>query len=244
LSAQVTNYSAVSEVMTPGWTPLTFPIPAQPPALGGAGSSVIDTSIPTNTRIMRITTAADSMTGNSMAVPALGDRNIWSTDAHILYMDNNWSIWYVVSLNLVNWPTPATIGARTRLPLGDPYYSYTDPDLVYGISGSWASSYRVSTGVVTQLFNFNTMPGWNVQFGSGYFTLSSDDRLMCAANGPGQDSGGVVGCVDIQTRATYVLNAATNTVNGAPVTGYTFTPGTGGNGAGIHSLSFGMSRRY
>src|ERR1041385_8344460 len=52
-TAQVTTYSAASEVITPGWTPQTYPIPLQPPAIGGAGSYIVDTSIPTYTRIMR-----------------------------------------------------------------------------------------------------------------------------------------------------------------------------------------------
>ena len=241
-TAQVTTYSAASEVITPGWTPQTYPIPLQPPAIGGAGSYIVDTSIPTYTRIMRVTTAADSPTGNSLAVPALGDRNVWSTDgAHVLYMDNWYSRWYVLNLNLASWPNPNTIGSKTVVPLSLPYFSYINADLVYGLDGTWASTYQVSTGSITHLFDYSTM--WPATQGVNYFTLSSDDRRMCVFNG-GQDSGWLVGCVDMQSHVTYLLDVSTSKVNGAPVNGYTFAPGTGGAGSGIHSLAFGMSMRY
>ena len=249
LKAQPTSYSAASEIIpASGWQPLVYPIPSVPPPLGAtAGSYITDTSIPTNTRIMRLTTPGDSPSGNSVVVPALGDRNVWAADgSHALYMDNYTGSWYLVALNLANWPNANTIGAKTPVPLALPYFSYLNNDLVYGLDGTWGSTYRVSTpsAPVVHLFDFSTLPGWNPSFYTLDFTISGDDRFLCAFNGPEQDSGALVGCWDSQTNSTYVLDVSQNTVNGQSVTGYLYPPGTGGNGTGLHSLDLGMSGRY
>jgi hypothetical protein len=179
-----------------------------------------------------------------MVVAALGDRNVWSTDGtHAILGDNNSGALWVVTLNLQNFPNASTIGAKTRLPLAGPYFSYTDPDLVYGLDGTWASSYRVSTpdAPIVHIFDFMTIPGWDTSTNTLYYTLSSDDRWMCAINGHIQDEGSRVGCWDSKTHKTYLLDISGNTVNGNPTSGYSFTFSPGN---GLHSLAFGMSDRY
>jgi hypothetical protein len=259
-SGPPTSYNATSEVIpaggvAAGWTPAIFPIPSSPPAIGStAGSTIVDTSIPTSATIMRITTPADSPTGSSMVVPALGDRNIWSVDGtHALYFDNNYSVWRLLTLNLANWPAPSTIVSKTNLPANmiGCYFSYTNANLIYCLKSDNTNivlSYDISTSTASKVFDFSTISGWNGVTGSGEFAISGDDRWACTQNGS-QNNAWLVACYDTLSGHQWLLDTIRNTVaedNGMPqaLSAYTYPPGMMEQDQGLHEIEFGNGSQW
>ncbi len=237
------EYTAATEIMSAGGWPTatpakTYPVPSTPPKLGGAGTYVVDTSIPTNTRILRVTDAADIATlgafsNATFAVPALGDHNTWSTDnKHALYLDYDGGCWYLLTLDLAQFPNSGTIVSKQRLPVYDVMFSYTNPDYIYGRSGSVFQRYQISTGQITNLFDAATIPGWDATLAyQTYFALSGDDQWMCLLDGI-QDDAQIVACYNQVTGARRLLNVANSTVDGQPI-------GTTYPAASIHGIDFG-----
>jgi len=71
---------------------------------------------------------------------------------------------------------------------GEPTFSFVDPDLIYGESGSTLVSYRFSTGVQTTLHDVHScLPGITVH-GTGIAGTSDDQRLLVYVGGAAQDA--------------------------------------------------------
>lgn len=237
------EYTADTEIMSAGGWPVatpakTYPIPGAPPAAGRAGTYIVDTSIPTNTRILRVTDADDiaalgASPNATFATPALGDRNVWGADnKHALYLDNDAGSWYVLTLDLGQFPNPGTIVSKRRLPVYDLSFSYTNPDYIYGRSGAVFQRYQISTGQITNLFDASTIRGWDFTPAyQSYFALSGDDQWMCLLDGI-QDEARIVACYNQATGARRLLDIAAGAIDGQPI-------GTAYPATAIHGIDFG-----
>lgn len=170
----------------------------------------------TGNRILRIT--QDGSMGNTAAgqfyTPNFGNYVVWAADDSKVMFFGEGGLFYWVGFNPSNMTLTGTSG---RLPARSGWqFSYDDSDKLYVLNGNILQSYKISTGVFTNIINFTTLPNWV----SGQFvqTLLVRGTTACVYSAiSGQDTGRLVACYNMQTQKSYVVDAFLGTINGRPI---------------------------
>lgn len=163
------------------------PYPETPPALGPAGSIIIDPSF--GSRILRVTDAkSDPMgRGRSLMTPASAEQNAWNADTTRFDVLTPGGQYVLFQFD----PSSMKIHERGMIeaPLGEPEFSYTRPDILYGVRSRNPAfvEYDVSSskfGVVNKASDCVQLGPSDLGF---TVSVSADDRRMSTVLGPGQD---------------------------------------------------------
>lgn len=164
------------------------PYPKSPLPLGGAGTIVVDPNF--GSRILRVTDekAGPVGKGGAFKTPSSAEQNSWNKDS---------TAFYVVAAggqNVLYHFDPNEMRARQGEPLklnwkGEPQFSYTDPNVLYGINGEENSfqQYDISTHRVRTVEKFSDCLKLSAGDSGRDITVSADDTRLSASLGSGQD---------------------------------------------------------
>lgn len=183
----------------------------------------------TGTRMLRITgrgSLGQTVQGHSYLGWAAGWLNSWNADStkFLFTGDNNAIFW--VGFDPVNFKLTGQSGKLSGVfSDGAPNFSTTDPDIVYVIQNStWLVSYKISTGAITQLFNFTTQTGWS---GQGVKAGYINGNIYCVYSATvSQGTGKYVSCYNVQTAQHHLVDVNAATWDGSPMQITNTTPPT------------------
>src|SRR5262249_7398146 len=128
------------------------PYPVQPPSLGPAGYVLKDPTF--GSRIVRVTDAKSDPLGRGrwFSTPSSAEQNPWNSKSTTFYVSTAGGQFVLYDLN------PSDLSVRQKEVLrvpwqGEPQFSYTNPDLVYGMRkrDSAFQQYNISTGQITTI---------------------------------------------------------------------------------------------
>ena len=165
--------------------------PSAPPSLGPAGSVINDPSF--GSRIVRVTDPkADPLgKGRLFATPSSAEQNPWNSNSTKFYVSTAGGQYVVYEFE----PSSMSVHQRDVMRVGwggEPQFSYTRPDVVYGIRGRDAAfqEYQISARKVTTIHTISDCiksetPGHSI-------TVSADDERMSTSVGPQQDENYIV----------------------------------------------------
>lgn len=164
------------------------PYPATPPRWGSAGTVINDPVF--GSRIMRVTDANSDFRkpGTSFQTPSSAQQNVWSTDSTKFYVKEAGGRFLVYSFDPVKM-TEKLIDEPDVAWNGEPQFSYSQPNLLYGVNHATAEiqQYDVTSHKVATV----SKPGDCVSLKSGDMAFdisaSADDQIFMVAIGPGQD---------------------------------------------------------
>jgi hypothetical protein len=156
------------------------------PDLGAAGSVLTDPSF--GSRIVRVTDAkADPIgKGRSFATPSSAEQNPWNSNSTKFYVNTAGGQYVLYDFE------PSSMAIRQSGVIkvrwgGEPQFSYTRPDVVYGVRDRDAAfqEFQISSGKVTTIHTISDCiksdtPGHSI-------TVSADDDRMSTSVGPQQD---------------------------------------------------------
>ncbi len=202
------------------------------PSLGPAGSIITDPSF--GTRILRVTDprTIPGKAGVSFTTSSGSYRQEWSADSKRFYLDGDAGI-VIVEFD------PARL--RTKIignaPFGEPTWSSTDPDILYGISDRRLVAYNVRTKKTTTVLPLDSVAPHYSQYEYAP-TVSGDDTKFAFALGGIQDTHPYACWWDRSTGRHRVLNVRESTIDGKPIA-YRF-----GGKAGLHDIEVDRSGRY
>jgi hypothetical protein len=167
------------------------PYPANPPALGPAGYIFKDPTF--GSKIVRVTDAKSDPQGRGrwFSTPSSAEQNPWNSTSTAFYVGTAGGQLVLYDFN------PSDMAVRQkgviRVPWGgEPQFSYTKPDILYGIRSRDAAfqQYNTSTG---QLITIHSISGCVKSDTPGHsITVSADDNRMSTSVGPKQDENYIV----------------------------------------------------
>ena len=190
------------------------PYPAKPPAMGPAGAIITDPNF--GSRILRVTDEKTDLRreGGPIMTPSSAEQNNWNTDS---------TKFYVITMgarDLLFDFDPATMTAKSKgfLDLnwgGEPQFSYTQPNILYGIDKRNPSfqQYDVASGHVTNLNNVSDCLKLNPADNGHGITVSADDNRFMTNVGPKQDGNYLIYVYDRQQGCRW-YNTQTGEVGG------------------------------
>jgi hypothetical protein len=164
------------------------PYPAKPPALGPAGSIITDPNF--GSHILRVTDEKTDQRreGAPIMTPSSAEQNSWNTNS---------TKFYVITMggkDLLYDFDPATMTAKSKGFLevpwqGEPQFSYTQPNILYGIDhrNPAFQSYDISSSRVTNLNTVSDCVKLDSRDGGHAITVSADDKRFMTYVGPKQD---------------------------------------------------------
>jgi hypothetical protein len=188
--------------------------PKSPPSLGPAGSVITDPSF--GSRIARVTDAKSDPNGKgrSLMTPSSAEQNSWNATSTTFYVLTPGAQDVLYDFD------PSTMKARQREVLklawmGEPQFSYSKPDILYGLSRSAAAfeQYDTSNGRLTTLHKLSDCLKLGPADLGHNITVSSDDNRMSANVGPAQDAYPLVYVYDRQQGCRW-YNTQTGEVGG------------------------------
>ena len=197
-----------------------YPVPALP-SIGSAGSQFTDPTF--GSALVRITDAQTrpDRPHRSYFGPSSAEQNTWNADSTLFYVEGGGGEIIPYKFN------PATrVASRLGdtgngsggvvLLMGEASFSFTDPNVLYGIAGSNGRTliqYSFATGTSAPILNLDTIiPGLSGYTGS--ISVSADGLLATYLGGPAQDAHFYVVVVDPDTGAVHLLNTQTGTIDG------------------------------
>lgn len=186
--------------------------PNSAPQMGPAGSVITDPSF--GSRILRVTDEKADPTGKGrwLATPSSAEQNPWNANSTIFYVNTAGGQYLVYDFE------PGKMSARQRGVIragwgGEPQFSYTRSDIVYGVRGRNAAfqEYEISRGKVNTLHTISDCvrsdtPGHSI-------TVSADDERMSTSVGPQQDENYLVYVYD-RKRGCRWYNTETGEIGG------------------------------
>ncbi len=175
------NYCARTDRKVEGY-------PKTSPALGPAGSVLTDPNF--GSRILRVTDGkSDPMgKGRSIMTPSSAEQNSWNSTSSRFYVltPSNQPVLYDFD--------PLTLQARQRTLLklswqGEPQFSYTDPDVLYGTSREKPEiqQYDISKDKITSLDDASQCLKLRPEDLGHSITVSADGDRMSTGIGPQQN---------------------------------------------------------
>jgi hypothetical protein len=185
------------------------------PALGPSGSHIIDPTF--GSRILRVT---DELTRpdqrqRSFYSASSAEQNSWNVNSTLFYVLGSGGESIPFRFDPIKM-TASRLG-NLILPFGgEPAFSITDPNIIYGIGGRLGRTilrYSFLTGATTALMDLDSM----VARPSGYtgsVSVSANERLATYFGGLAQDSHFYVVVYDLSTGSSTLLNTRTGTING------------------------------
>ncbi len=205
-----------------------------------AGYSTSLTDPDTGNRILRVTqngSLNNTATGNQFYSFASGWRQAWNANSTKFLLMTDYGCYYDwVGFN----PDSMTLtGESAYLPCKSEWnFSSTDPDLLYMMGSGWLQSYRISTGVTTNIKQWSADPYWVA--GQSIVGMYIGGSTACVYSGtPGSGTGKLVGCHNVTSGQSWVIDTNVGTINGVSISGVT----TSGN-TGLHSVAVGRDGNY
>jgi len=190
-----------------------------PPALGAAGSIVVDPVF--STRIARITdpnTLGNSYLNRSYMTPSSAEQNTWNTNSTLFYVqfDGGWLIPYAfdpASLSSSRLPDPtSSYGGLVLTNISGATFSFNLPSILYGVVGSGLGQYDFSASAYSTLLDLSTVvanPGH-----IGDVSASVDEQLSTYFGGAAQDDDNYVIVYDTNAGTYHVLDTMGSTLDG------------------------------
>jgi hypothetical protein len=163
------------------------PYAKNPPALGPAGSSVVDPSF--GTRILRVTDDGTDPKrhGDSIMTPSSAEENPWNSTSTRFYVVTSGGAYLIYDFD------PATVTAHPSRSSdvawgGEPEFSYTQPSILYGLSprSTEFKQYDIGSGKTTILHDASSCVRLKSEDTGHSITVSSDDKRMETTLGPRQ----------------------------------------------------------
>ena len=176
------NYCARTDVRV-------LPYSKVAPAIGPGGSIVSDPIF--GSRIVRVTDAKTDARrpSESYTTPSSAEQNSWNTDDTKFYVHG-----INGSLELFDF-NPATMavhamGALDVSWIGEPQFSYSQPNILYGIAGRRPilQQYDISTNRTTNLHDASGCVKLKPSDAGHAISVSADDQRMAMVLGPQQDT--------------------------------------------------------
>ncbi|HET9406843.1 MAG TPA: hypothetical protein VFO39_06360 [Candidatus Sulfotelmatobacter sp.] len=162
--------------------------PEQPPALGPAGSIIVDPNF--GSRILRVTDANSDpvQPGRSLFSPSSAEQTAWNKNSTMFYVTTSGGTFLLYAFD------PTKMAARQaktpRLPWGpEPQFSFSQPNILYGLNGRAVTfeQYDAANGRVTEV----NSPAKCIKLAAddkiSGITVSADDNRFMAMLGPRQD---------------------------------------------------------
>ncbi len=188
--------------------------PDTPPALGPAGSIVQDPNF--GSRIVRVT---DDKTdakrrGGPLMTPSSSEQNTWNTTSTALYVVNSGGGFTLYDFD-PSTMTPHSLGEPTLQWAGEPQFSYSQPNILYGIDqrNQAFQQYDISNRRLTTIHKASDCVKLNSSDTGNDVTASADDNRFLAAFGPRQDDYYVVYIFD-RGRGCRWYNTETGEIGG------------------------------
>jgi hypothetical protein len=182
------------------------------PSLGPAGSLITDPSF--GSRIVRVTDAqADPIRkGRWFATPASAEQNPWNSNSTHFYVNTAGGQYVLYDFE----PSSMRIRQRDVMRVGwqgEPQFSYTRPDIVYGIRARNAAfqEYQISSGKVSIIHTISDCTKSEMLGHS--ITVSADDQRMSTSVGPRPDENNVVYVYDLKQGCRW-YNTETGEIGG------------------------------
>jgi len=188
--------------------------PKVPPALGPAGSTVIDPGF--GSRILRVTDEKTDpkRSGGPLMTPSSAEQNSWNSTSTKFYVVTGGGGYLLYDFD------PATMSAHpSRTPDirwgGEPQFSYTNPNALYGFStrSTEFQQYDVSTGKVTTLHDAASCVKLNGNDTGHSITVNADDKRMETSLGPRQGDNYVIYVFDRELGCRW-YNTSTGEIGG------------------------------
>jgi hypothetical protein len=183
-----------------------------PTPIGPAGSIIIDPSF--GSRILRVTDSKSDPNGQgrSMMTPSSSEQNSWNSTTTRFYVltPGGQRVLYDFDPSSLK----AHVQGVLRVPWeGEPQFSYTQPDILYGISSRDPAfeEYNISNGKLTSLHSISEC--LKVDTRGHSVTVSADDSRMSTSLGPRQDDNYVVYVYD-RKRGCRWYNTRTGEIGG------------------------------
>jgi len=188
------------------------PYPEKPPAIGPSGSIISDPTF--GSRILRVTDGRSdpTQTGRPVVTPSSAEQNSWNKDSTMFYVSTSGG-----SFLLYDFDPPTMKLRPARKPNlnwgGEPQFSYTQANILYGLSHRDFEQYDASSGRLTEIND----PSKCVKLGSGdtgsSVTVSGDDNRFMETLGPQQDEYYMVYVYD-RTQGCRWLNTQSGEIGG------------------------------
>ncbi len=152
------------------------------PALGPAGSVVVDPTF--SSRILRVTDDKGFKDHPSMSFYTTAGAfvNAWNKDGTKFFIRCD-AGFVLYSFD----PAKFQAAFLGFLPLAGPWFSYQDPDIVYGLSGRFIAAYHISTQKTDEIVNLNTIVKDYPQYEYA-ISVSDDDNIFSIAFSGIQDT--------------------------------------------------------
>jgi len=192
----------------------TEPYSKNPPSPGHAGSIITDPTF--GSRIVRVTDEKSNpnRAGISFQTPSSSEQNSWNRDSTKFYILSAASRMTLYEFN------PATMSARLiGMPQlkwrGGAQFSYSDPDVLYGLAGSPPifEKYEVDKDKASTVHDPADCLKLDRSVWGYDITVSADDRRFMAVFGPRQDASDIVYVYD-RERGCRWYNTQTGEIGG------------------------------
>ena len=223
--------------------------PALPNITAGAGTVFTDPTY--GSRILRVTDAntRPDHVNRGWHTPSGSETNGWNADSTRFWLHGDGGEQILYSFNPTAFSTTRLgnlgngSGGTVLLMNGEPEFSFTDSDLLYGQSSGFTdrlAQYRLSTDTETTLHDIQTvLPGVS-SHGTGMSVSASPLRFALGIGGAVQDNDTYVYVWDPALGARY-LNVSTGQIGGAwGLTGAY----TGDTGFTIHNVRMSRNGRW
>jgi hypothetical protein len=150
------------------------------PALGTANQWFVDPTF--GTRILRVTDQNSPTLGpgNSFLAPSAGFTNNWSADSRHFWIVGAGGTTLIYSFDPANFAAapvmdPAHPGQNLVVWMSEPWFSLANPNLLYGIKGTWITQYDLSSNTYTPLFDLSQLAPFGANDYSGLLTADGSD---------------------------------------------------------------------
>jgi len=189
------------------------PYPGAPPALGPAGSVVIDPDF--HSRILRATDASvdQARSGTPFHTPASGEQNSWNASSTKFYAGDTGGGFWLFDFD----PSVMSVhsSGRIKFPWSGLEFSYTQGNILYGVTGRNPTfqQYDLSSGKVTTINDFSSCVQLGDSDGDLSFSVSADDNRLLGVVGPQQDKDYLLYVYD-RKRGCRWYNTATGEIGG------------------------------
>jgi hypothetical protein len=164
------------------------PYQAKPPALGPAGSVVIDPAF--SSRILRATdpTSDPNGGGRSMMTPSSAESNAWNSDTTKFYAVTPGGQYVIFDFDASNLRVQEQ-GVIKAPSAGEPEFSFTRPNILYLARANNPAflEYDVSKEKASQLDKFSDCLKLDPADLATFVSVSADDSRLSTSVGPKQD---------------------------------------------------------
>lgn len=164
------------------------PYPRTPPSLGAADSIIVDPNF--GSRILRVTDDRSNpkRPGSSLNTPASAEQNSWNkTSTEFYVLSNGPTFLYDFDPTSMKAHETRVIDMR-----GEPEFSYTRENILYGLSRTGFQEYDTSKGRSTELDDASKCVRLEPSDTAHSVSASADDNRLMTVLGPRQDDNYIV----------------------------------------------------